>query len=337
MKAIRIIMALLMGVCLLASGALAERVNPFLGSWTMDSSDETDETALEFLEDGVLVIRDGEDEERGVYIWSDDETGTASAQGLSVQMRMDGETLIMIDTDGSEYPMTRFSAPSSGEQAEPVDVTGTWYNDSMHVRLILEPDGSFRLVKRDWQVPGEFALDGEDIQLSSDGFTKRGWIGASGDLLFYDYPGYFTRVDASRLVGIQYVPSMKDAQLALAPHTIVEPHEPPYNLGGWRSGDVVIFPLSVEVAGYYNVELVYSREGETPIDIEIESNGGERVTLELAATGTWERYTQVVSGAIWLTPEDHELAIVDADPVSEWRYVMNLRALRLTAAQSQEP
>jgi hypothetical protein len=222
-------------------------------------------------------------------------------------------------------------------QESAADITGTWYNGAMRARLTLEPDGTFRLEKRGRQVSGAFAFDGEDIRLETQGPARAGWVGASGGLLFYDYPGDFTRVEMDRLDCVQYMLLMKDAILALAPHTVLEPSSPPYNLGGWRSGDVVSFPLAVEAAGYYGVELTYAREGEEAIDVRIESDGGEFLEAGLEATGTWTRYAQVVVGTVWLTPDDKELTITDARPVSEWRYVVNLRAVRLTAAQTQAP
>lgn len=227
--------------------------------------------------------------------------------------------------------------PAFGARENAMDITGTWYNPSMRARLTLESDGSYLLAKRGWQASGAFAFDGEDIRLETQGPARAGWVGSSGDLLFYDYPGHFTRADAGRLAGVQSMLSVKDAILAFAPHTILEPNEPPYNLGGWRSGDVVVFPLAVEVAGYYGVELTYSREGEEPIDVKIESDGGESLEASLEATGTWAEYAQNFVGAIWLTPEDEELYIMDAQPVAEWRYVVNLRAVRLAAVQTQAP
>lgn len=126
-----------------------------------------------------------------------------------------------------------------------------------------------------------------------------------------------------------YVLPAEAAELDLAPDVILEPEDPPYNLGGWRSGNTVCFPINVESAAYHEVILRYSREGDFPIDIWVNTSSGEMLVDGLLATGAWSHYTEQSIGYLWITPEDEYLYIEDEDPVEDLIYVMNLREVVL--------
>ncbi len=133
----------------------------------------------------------------------------------------------------------------------------------------------------------------------------------------------------------------KDADLALAPNIIVEPQSAPFNLGGWKTDNMVIFRIKVKRSGNYAVYLDYSKplsagsRGKLSIFAtkdaqteEIEPNA--QIEKLLPYTGSdWSEYESAYNfGTISLQAGEYNLALVDKGNESD-RYVMNLRRVHL--------
>lgn len=125
----------------------------------------------------------------------------------------------------------------------------------------------------------------------------------------------------------------EDAIIDEAPGMILEPEESPYNLGGWAGDSVVYFPMEVYGSGWYNVELIYSKEGREPdVDISITTDSGASLNAVLYSTSgpnDWSVYMSAFVGRIWLTEEDSYLRIARAEDSLYSEHVMNLREVRL--------
>ncbi len=138
----------------------------------------------------------------------------------------------------------------------------------------------------------------------------------------------------------------QDANLFMAENVVIEPANSPFNLGGWRIGDYVIFPLHVKDEGFYNVNLEYSKQAydasTAPFAIiaataltEQSLAGGSNLVVELPMTGNnWANYTSGNLGSLFL-PKGGVFLILGAIPSEQERgqYVMNMRKLTLTRQQ----
>ncbi len=121
---------------------------------------------------------------------------------------------------------------------------------------------------------------------------------------------------------------------------IIEPHYPPYNLGGWRSHDKVIFPVRNVEAGTYTIRLLYSKQafdGSTGDLIVYASDSRERkfspemphTVAFLPPTGRdWSVYKEVSLGTIEL-PQGGVYLIFEDKAKNGGEYVMNLREVHL--------
>ncbi len=121
---------------------------------------------------------------------------------------------------------------------------------------------------------------------------------------------------------------------------IIEPHYPPYNLGGWRSYDKVIFPVRNVEAGTYAIQLVYSKQaydGSTGDLIIYASDSRDRkfspemphTVAFLPPTGRdWSKYREISVGTITLPQGGVYLIFEDKDK-NRGEYVMNLREVHL--------
>jgi hypothetical protein len=136
--------------------------------------------------------------------------------------------------------------------------------------------------------------------------------------------------------GIVLLP--KDADLSEAPGVLVEPDAAPFNLGGWRSGAVVIFNVTPPKAGRYAVSVVYSKkeaDGDPgPLSVLVWHRGRKtqtdlRLTAQLPATGPeWDVYREEKLGTLELPEGTTPLALL-SQTEADGKYVMNLRELRL--------
>ncbi len=131
----------------------------------------------------------------------------------------------------------------------------------------------------------------------------------------------------------------KDADLRYAPNVIVEPRTAPYNLGGWRSNNVIVFPVEIEEAGEYSINILYSKQaldGSTgklgifaTLSMEKNSFIHDSIFVELPTTGNnWSTYAEKTLGDIKLPQGKVFLAFWDQEEIAK-QYVMNLRELRL--------
>ncbi len=143
----------------------------------------------------------------------------------------------------------------------------------------------------------------------------------------------------------QFTLYTQHALFDLAPDAIIEPEYPPYNIGGWKSHNKVVFPVVIDQAGMYAISLDYSKQdfdGSTaPLEVyAVQSledaapqgmpSDASRVTTTLPMTGSdWSTYTQTEVGTLEL-PKG-KVFLIFADTQSKPRqYVMNLRAVTLS-------
>jgi hypothetical protein len=129
-----------------------------------------------------------------------------------------------------------------------------------------------------------------------------------------------------------------DADLSEAPYVILEPDEPPFNLGGWHGENTVRFTVEVEEAGDYAVFLVYSKQAydgdkaNLKISFENEETGSPAsVSAPLPVTGKdWSNYREYkFGGAVSLESGSATVRLESEEP-RRGRYAMNLRAIILT-------
>lgn len=131
---------------------------------------------------------------------------------------------------------------------------------------------------------------------------------------------------------MRYSFSAEEADLSAAPDVILEPDSPPYNLGGWKAGNTVAFPVSAATSAYYDVYLEYAREGSAGgVDLLITADNGDYINTRLEATGEdndWSLYELVYAGMLYITPDDPAVLLQAADP-DTGEYVINLRSIYL--------
>ncbi len=131
----------------------------------------------------------------------------------------------------------------------------------------------------------------------------------------------------------------QDSDLRFAPNVIVEPRYEPYNLGGWKTFNVVMFPLSVQKQGVYDVSIVYSKHdkhGSTgklgvfaPTTLSKNPSSAPNFSLYLPPTGhNWQRYRYMHLGSIRLARGSVYLTFQDLARY-QGQYVMNLREVHL--------
>lgn len=136
--------------------------------------------------------------------------------------------------------------------------------------------------------------------------------------------------------------SAKDADLSFAPDVLVEPLNPPHNLGGWRTGNMVLFTFNVKKAGPYDISLNYSKnenDGDSePLYISLWNKArkfpdSSPIQIQLPTTGRgWGNYQEMRTGSLNLPEGEVTIALMSA--VNDGaKYVMNLRGLTLIPQQ----
>ena len=130
-----------------------------------------------------------------------------------------------------------------------------------------------------------------------------------------------------------YVLEAAEADLSKAPNVILEPDDPPFNLGGWHKRAKVIFHINVEEAGDYNITLLYSKpesDGD-PADLKITVGGEDSFSAPLPPTGEdWSNYEEYEFCTLRFPAGKTTLTLESARPRSG-NYVMNLRSVTLSA------
>ena len=134
----------------------------------------------------------------------------------------------------------------------------------------------------------------------------------------------------------------QDADLSEAPNIIVEPENPPFNLGGWREEpqNVAKFSFIVDEAGPYKITLLASRAlgGSTMVDVWVGDDYDGLVQVPVEYTGTWADYqTFAAAKPLTLPAGEVELRLAGNDhPFGG--YLLNLRTITLEpATQSATP
>ncbi len=138
-----------------------------------------------------------------------------------------------------------------------------------------------------------------------------------------------------------YVLYPKDADLRFAKDVIIEPSVPPYNLGGWKNSNIVIFPVVIKEAGTYSISINYSRNTSeynsimlgvtaTKKPLLIAPEQAPKTSGYIHGTGahTWANYRTAHIGSLQLEEGQTYLMIYE-ESVQMDDYVINLRELHL--------
>ena len=135
-----------------------------------------------------------------------------------------------------------------------------------------------------------------------------------------------------RAAGPSYTLDAQDADLSEARNVIVEPYDPPFNLGGWQVSNVVTFHIDVENAGDYRVTLNYSKQeydGDRA-DLKLTVGGKDSVSAFLPFTGSdWSNYREHEFAPLFFPAGETTLTIESTNPRGDG-YVMNLRSVTMS-------
>ena len=219
---------------------------------------------------------------------------------------------------------------------------GSWHNTTVNMSITIKDGTIVKAQETGFGFSGcKVDADGDLIALDTRGII----VPETGHLIFEDIDGEFVRQGgkAARAGNRSTVQDdsdviiellAEDAEIANAPGVILEPDDPPHNLGGWRqtSGAVVTFLFDVEQEGNYLVELFASREqqGEGVVLIRSGEKDTQKTTVKIPQTrGGWGDYRTFSSKTpIFLAAGEGTLSVEATDPkVSD--YLINLRAITL--------
>ena len=134
----------------------------------------------------------------------------------------------------------------------------------------------------------------------------------------------------------------KDADLSKAPDVIVEPDEPPFNLGGWKQGNTPVFNFKVERGGDYKVTILYSKQDDGDgaaelafVHINKEQSYSGTLIVTLPVTGKdWSNYEEIEE-ELSLAPGNVTLELEPTDAY-KGDYIINLRSVTLTFLRETE-
>jgi hypothetical protein len=135
----------------------------------------------------------------------------------------------------------------------------------------------------------------------------------------------------------------EDADLFWAEDVILEPDKAPFNLGGWRSENIVAWTVEIPKEGSYDIELEYSRPGGyEPApglvrifadDDEYELNFTADTTGKEGGEDDWSVYKTKVIGGANLSAGTVVLEISpNYSDDSEFDYFINLRTVTLISS-----
>ncbi len=103
------------------------------------------------------------------------------------------------------------------------------------------------------------------------------------------------------------------------------------NLGWWESGeDRAVWSIDLPAAGSYTVDLEYACDRATAGNTFLLTAGGQELTGEIAATGSWDDYRAVRLGRLDLPAGTQTLTFRAAGPLKS--ALLDLRTIRLLPA-----
>ena len=128
----------------------------------------------------------------------------------------------------------------------------------------------------------------------------------------------------------------EDADLSNAPNVVLEPDEPPYNLGGWQFEDLVIWFLELPAKDTYTLRFYYAMPGEyLPCTGQVFYTNGEgddgEAYAEFTATseeGSWEDYGWVET-ELKLPEGPIALTMTSSEIPETQDYFLNLRLIQI--------
>lgn len=132
----------------------------------------------------------------------------------------------------------------------------------------------------------------------------------------------------------------ENAILDDAPDVVLEPDKPPYNLGGWREDNEVVWKLDVPQEGTYRILISYSRPGREPTTwgtVRLYGKGREDTELNFSVRPTgkdnkdWSVYDVNDASGAHLKPGPLYLSIRPnfPDNYRGTEYFINLRSVTL--------
>ncbi len=132
-----------------------------------------------------------------------------------------------------------------------------------------------------------------------------------------------------------------DAILRFTTDVIKQKDEQGYNLGGWKNGAVVMFPVEISQEGTYSISFEYSRNAAPGHDVTLGVFAIRKPILldirdsfsyfyvDLPSTGdSWNNFVLKKVGTLTL-PAGKSYIVISDKNYSPTHYVMNLRKLHL--------
>ena len=127
-----------------------------------------------------------------------------------------------------------------------------------------------------------------------------------------------------------------DADLRMAPNVILEPDEPPYNLGSWMEGDDVWWDMILPRKDTYTIRFWYSMPSDyepctawlAVIPVEDQVVHTEPVFVPTSASGGWESY-DYLDVTMDLPKGDVSLSLETFELPEGQDYFLNLRAVEV--------
>jgi hypothetical protein len=214
---------------------------------------------------------------------------------------------------------------------------GNWTNPTTGFSLSIQ-DGAYAQFKADGGISG--SMGGASVR---DGKLYLGESEAvldpkSGKLTVAGMEGVYEREAATppkSAAGPPYVLEARNADLSKASDVIVEPRQPPFNLGGWHGRNTVTFHVDVKEAGDYRITLRYSKQEHDgdPAPLRITAGGKDAFSAPLPNTGKdWSRYVEYEFCTLPFPAGKTTLSLESTQPRSG-SYVMNLRSVTLSPSK----
>ena len=315
----------------------AAQPDGFRGEWEND----TIFCILRITRGGVSIARESSWSSSG---YEETEDGLVLAEGEVISWADDGG----LEVDGIDGTFYRVGEGKGVDRyAEFAPFKGDWENPTARIYLSIQ-DGAYGKSDMDMDIDNiSFGMGGASVR---DGKLYIGGSEAeldpeTGSLTVDGIEGVFVRVgEVPRQTeqpkqekqpatgGSACVLEAADADLSKARNVIVEPDEPPFNLGGWHGRSKVIFHVDLEEEGDYSVTLLYSKpesDGD-PADLKITAGGEDSFSAPLPATGRdWSNYEEYEFCTLCFPAGETTLTLESTKP-RNGSYVMNLRSVTLS-------
>ena len=300
----------------------------FRGEWENDAI----YCILRITRGGLTIMQ--EDSFRAVSSYDETENGLVLHDETLISLTQDGG-LKVSGINGTFYRAGQGKGHDRFAKFAPFK--GNWQNPTAGFALSIQ-DGAYAQFKVNGGISG--GMGGASVR---DGKLYLGESEAvldpkSGNLIVAGIEGVFEREAATpqrSAAGPPYVLEARNADLSKAPDVIVEPKNPPFNLGGWHGRNTVTFHADVKEAGDYRITLLYSKDEHVGdrADLKITVGGKNAFSAPLPTTGKdWSRYMEYEFCTLPFPAGKTALNLESTQP-RHGNYVMNLRSVTLSPSK----